>query len=162
MASARRGGAAAAVRTDMVRNARGRPGANELRVLPTRYWARGRGRHEFAWMRELSPSAGLLGRYKRGEIGWAGFAAAYAAQLASDPSARAAVGRLHDAAASGERTVVLYCYEEPGRPCHRHILRGMVATGRICESAAACARFEDGRAAVAAKPRRLSRGGRRR
>lgn len=148
----------------MVRNARGRPDArDELRVLPTRYWARGHRRNEFVWMRVLSPSADLLGRYKGGGIDWAGFAAEYVAQMASDSSARAAVGKLHGVAASGERTVALYCHEEPGRPCHRHILCEMVVAGRIASLAAACTRFEDGWADDGMEPRpRCGRGGGRR
>ena len=137
--------ATVAVGTDMVRHARGRPRARgELRVLVTRYWARGHGRDEFTWMRALSPSAGLLGRYKGGEIGWDEFASEYAGQIASDPSACTAVQELHAIAASGRR-VVLYCHEAPGSPCHRHILREMVAAGMAAVPAAlvARARFED-------------------
>ena len=136
--------AVAATRTDMVRNARGRPRRDdEMRVLVTRHWPRGHRREEFVWMRPLSPSAGLLRRYKSGEIDWRGFVGLYAEQIDADRAAQTIVGELRDIAASGERRVVLYCHEEPGEPCHRHILREMVAHGRTAAEAARCDRFED-------------------
>ena len=136
--------AAAGTRTDMVRNARGRRRRDgELRVLATRYWARGHRRGEFTWLRSLSPSDDLLRRYKTGEVDWPTFARAYATQIGEDATARTLVRGLHDIAASGQRTVVLYCHEAPGAPCHRHILREMVEDGRATAAAAERARFED-------------------
>ena len=138
--------AAAGTRTDMVQNARGRPKRDgEMRVLVTRHWPRGHRREEFVWMRTLSPSAALLRRYKAGEIDWREFAGLYAEQIAADRTAQMIIAELHDAAASGEREVVLYCHEAPGKPCHRHILREMVVRGRATAGAARCDRFEDGR-----------------
>ena len=94
-------------------------------------------------MRSLSPSANLLRRYKAGEVEWPRFAGMYAEQVAADDAAQSCIAELHDAAASGDRQVALYCYEAPGLPCHRHILREMVVAGRAAGWAAECARFED-------------------
>ena len=142
--------AAAATRTDMIRNARRRRRKNsELRILVTRYWARGHRRNEFVWMHSLSPSADLLSQYRRGDIDWNGFARMYVAQLADDETARRSIRGLHDIAASGARDVVLYCHEEQGNPCHRHILREMVVAGRAVDSAAMCTRFVDSPAKTA-------------
>ena len=136
--------AAAGTRTDMVSNARRRRRRDgELRVLATRYWARGHRRGEFTWMRSLSPSDDLLRRYKTGEIDWPAFARAYATQVGEDATARTIIRGLHDIAASGRMTVVLYCHEAPGAPCHRHILREMVEEGRATAAAAERARFTD-------------------
>ena len=136
--------AARGVRTDMVKNVRGVPRRyEEMRILATRYWPRGRRREDFTWMRCLSPTADLLRLYKSGEIDWERFAGLYAGQIMADKTARMVVSELHDIAKSGKRIVVLYCHEPPGEPCHRHILREMVAAGRADMQAAMCARFED-------------------
>ena len=143
----RKGGGAAAsdgTRTDMIRSVRGRPVRHEeMRILVTRYWPRGRRREEFTWMRRLAPSADLLRMYKTGAIDWKRFAGMYVEQIAADRTARTIISELHDIAASGQRTVVLYCHEPPGEPCHRHILREMVVAGRASKAAARRARFED-------------------
>ena len=136
--------AAAGTATGMVRSVRGVPRRyDEMRILVTRYWPRGRRREEFTWMRRLAPSADLLRRYKEGGIDWTEFAALYVEQIAADRTARTIISELHGIAASGKRTVVLYCHEPPGEPCHRHILREMVAAGRATRAAARRARFED-------------------
>ena len=127
----------------MVRNVHGPRRNGELRVLVTRYWARGHRRNTFVWLHMLSPSAELLAKYKRGDIDWRTFAGMYVAQLASDETARRSIRGLHDIAASGERDVVLYCHEKPGIPCHRHLLREMVLAGRVVDTVAGCTRFVD-------------------
>lgn len=138
------GAARVALRTDMIRNARQRPRRDgEMRVLVTRYWPHGHRREEFTWMRSLSPSADLLRRYKAGQVEWPRFASLYAEQVAADDAAQAHIADLHDAAASGDKEVVLYCYEAPGLPCHRHILREMVVAGRAAGWAAERALFGD-------------------
>lgn len=125
-----------------IRLASASAGRGMLTVLVTRYWPRGRRRAEFdMWLRALSPAPDLLDRYRKEGLEWGEFARLYTAQMSSDATARRYIKSLHDMAAAGAR-LVLCCYEESGKPCHRHLLREMVATGRVVESLD-CGRFED-------------------
>ena len=95
-----------------------------VRVLVARFWPRGvkRGMCD-EWRRELAPSAGLLGRYKRNETSWEEFVEEYGAEMDAD-AARRAVLDMRSRAAS--QNVTLLCYEPEGARCHRHVLRDMI------------------------------------
>lgn len=128
-----------------------RPGrGGGKRVLVTRYYPRGVRRSHFdEWARELAPSAGLLGRYKAGAVGWRDFAAAFLAELRGSGEARSALRGLRRAARRGG--ITLLCFEPDGAPCHRHILRRLIEDPRRAWSRALEPGCADRRGAV---PRR--------
>ena len=132
----------ASVETSSVRRAYRSARRGKVTVLVTRYWPRGRRKSEFyMWLGALSPSPGLLARYRKGGMAWGEFARLYTEQLSSDSTARRCIRGLHDMAEAGV-PLVLCCFEESGMPCHRHLLREMVARGRVVKSVE-CGGFVD-------------------
>lgn len=82
-----------------------------LRILVDRLWPRGltkdRARVD-EWPKAVSPSGGLRKRVHAGEIDWAGFVAAYLAELAEPPAAPAADALLDRIRAASGRVTLLF------------------------------------------------------
>ena len=96
-----------------------------VRILVTRFWPRGMKRSICdEWLRELAPSAELLGRYRRGKMSWYAYTIQYRAGLGTG-AARRAMLDIRSRAAS--QNVTLLCYELEGGQCHRHILCDVIA-----------------------------------
>lgn len=90
--------------------------ADGLRILVDRLWPRGltKGRARVdQWPKAVSPSDGLRKRVHAGETDWAGFVAAYHAELAEPPAAPAADALLSEIrAATGPVTLLFAAREE--------------------------------------------------
>jgi uncharacterized protein YeaO (DUF488 family) len=98
-----------------------------LRVLITRYYPRGVKKDRFdRRVVALSPSRELLLSYRSGGMDWEEFSNAFLAELLANPESIDAIRSLHEV--SKERDVTLLCYEKPGLPCHRYIVRDLVAS----------------------------------
>jgi uncharacterized protein YeaO (DUF488 family) len=99
--------------------------ADGLRVLITRFYPRGvRKGHFDLWLRELSPSADLLMRYKNGKIDWQTFVRALKHELYSNTDSWQTINVLNEDAKNGG--ITLLCYERSNQPCHRHIVRDII------------------------------------
>lgn len=97
-----------------------------VRVLVTRFYPRGVKRDRFdLWVKALSPSRALLASYRSGEKRWSEFDAEFRAEVSSSGDALAALDELATLAA--ERDVTLLCYERTGAPCHRLVVRELLA-----------------------------------
>jgi uncharacterized protein YeaO (DUF488 family) len=97
-----------------------------VRVLITRYYPRGVKRDRFQRrIIALSPSRGLLSSYRHGEKGWDQFSTAFLSELRANPESLEAIRSLH--ALSQVQDVTLLCYERAGAPCHRYLVRDLVA-----------------------------------
>jgi uncharacterized protein YeaO (DUF488 family) len=98
-----------------------------LRVLITRYYPRGVRKDRFdRRVVALSPSRRLLSSYRSGEMGWGEFSEAFLSELRANPESLEAIRALHEL--SKERDVTLLCYERRGLPCHRYIVRDLIAS----------------------------------
>ncbi len=108
----------------------GEPG-DGLRVLITRYYPRGVKKDRFdRRVVALSPSRELLSSYRSGGMDWEEFSKAFLAELRANPESIDAIRSLHEV--SKQRDVTLLCYERPGLPCHRYIVRDLVdSPGRL-------------------------------
>jgi len=89
-----------------------------LRVLVDRLWPRGltkdRARVDH-WPKAVSPSDGLRKRVHSGDTDWAGFVAAYRAELAEPPAAPAADDLLELTRAAKGPVTLLYASREEAR-----------------------------------------------
>src|SRR5688500_8586969 len=101
-----------------------------IRILVTRYYPRGvRKDHFDLWVRELSPSADLLLRYKEGKISWDQFKVAYLDEMRDNMDSLEAIHALNNEARN--TNITLLCYERMGQPCHRHMLRDIVESPNL-------------------------------
>jgi len=97
-----------------------------IRVLITRYYPRGVKRDRFQRrIVALSPSRGLLSSYRDGEKDWDQFSTSFLSELRANPESLEAIRSLH--ALSQVQDVTLLCYERSGAPCHRYLVRDLVA-----------------------------------
>ena len=102
------------------------------RILVTRYHPRGTRRQAYdAWARSLAPSAALLRKYKNGDVQWPEFERLLLLELAANPDAVRMINSLHRYAR--KRPATLLCYEPAGRPCHRHLLKGIIEEPELLE-----------------------------
>ena len=100
-----------------------------LRILITRFYPRGvRKEHFDLWLRELSPSADLLMRYKEGRIGWKDFVSVLKQELYSNTDSWETINVLSKDAKDND--ITLLCYERSSTPCHRHIVRDIIEQPR--------------------------------
>ena len=81
--------------------------------------------HFDEWVNALSPSPRLLFSYKHGEKNWDEFMKAFIEEIRQNDSSVEAIQALNDAS-KGE-DITLLCYEKSGIPCHRHLVRDIVA-----------------------------------
>jgi uncharacterized protein YeaO (DUF488 family) len=96
------------------------------RILITRYYPRGVKKEHFdEWVYTLSPSAKLLFSYKHSEKSWKEFREAFIQEIRQNDTSMEAILALNDAS-KGE-DITLLCYEKSGTPCHRHLVRDIVA-----------------------------------
>lgn len=89
-----------------------------LRVLVDRLWPRGLTKDRAcvdAWPKAVSPSDGLRKRVHAGETDWAGFLAAYHAELAEPPAASAADDLLDQIRAAKGPVTLLFAAREESR-----------------------------------------------
>jgi uncharacterized protein YeaO (DUF488 family) len=97
-----------------------------VRVLITRYYPRGVKKDRFdKRIVALSPSRGLLSSYRDGEKNWDQFSESFLSELRANPESLEAIRSLR--ALSQAQDVTLLCYERSGAPCHRYLVRDMVA-----------------------------------
>ena len=97
-----------------------------VRVLITRFYPRGVKKTHFDyWVRELSPSKELLQSYKEGIVTWAQFKVNLLSEIRENKDSLDALYALNDHSQSEH--VTLLCYEKAGNPCHRHLVRDLVA-----------------------------------
>ena len=72
---------------------------------------------EFPVLSALVPPWDLVSSYKQGTTSWDTFKQAYLAQLDQLPQ------QIWDHFSTFPGDLTLACWEAPGKPCHRHILR---------------------------------------
>jgi len=97
-----------------------------VRVLVTRYYPRGVKKDRFdEWLRPLSPSRELLSDYRSGKKSWGRFKESFLSEMRANPDSVEAIRRL--AALSQDEDVTLLCYERAGLPCHRLLVRDVIA-----------------------------------
>jgi uncharacterized protein YeaO (DUF488 family) len=130
------------LRTKSIRTAIDRDG-DGLRILVARFRGHGVPKSRYdVWMPSLGPSERLLRRMQGGAISWPRFSKEYRDELLLDGPIDARsrtiknhgqkftlrlVGRL---AQRGNVTLLCHCAEDERR-CHRHVLRALIAGGRI-------------------------------
>lgn len=97
-----------------------------LRVLITRYYPRGVKKSHFDyWIQSLAPSRELLLRYKGGKVSWSEFKINFLSEIRDNKDSLDAIHALNDYGRCEK--VTLLCYERAGNPCHRHLVRDVVA-----------------------------------
>jgi uncharacterized protein YeaO (DUF488 family) len=97
-----------------------------VRVLITRHYPRGVKKDRFdRRIIALSPSRELLSSYREGKKGWDQFSKSFLSELRANPESLEAIRSLH--ALSRIQAVTLLCYERSGLPCHRYLVRDLVA-----------------------------------
>ncbi|HET6371334.1 MAG TPA: DUF488 family protein [Nitrospiria bacterium] len=102
------------------------PASNEgLRLLVMRYWPRGVKKERIdRWVREVSPSPGLIKKLKSGRLSWKEFEKAYFKEM-KEETAASNVRELRALAQEGPITLFCGCAEEAR--CHRGLLKRLVA-----------------------------------
>jgi uncharacterized protein YeaO (DUF488 family) len=88
--------------------------------------------HFDEWVYALSPSPKLLFSYKNGEKTWDEFMRAFIEEIRQNDNSVEAIQALNDAS-KGEN-ITLLCYEKSGKPCHRHLVRDIVAAPVLLSS----------------------------
>jgi uncharacterized protein YeaO (DUF488 family) len=97
-----------------------------LRVLITRYYPRGTKKEHFDyWIQALAPSRDLLFQYKEGKLAWSDFKANFLSEIRDNNDSLDAIHALNDYGRLDK--VTLLCYERAGNPCHRHLVRDVIA-----------------------------------
>lgn len=95
------------------------------RILVTRFYPRGVKKTHFdRWVRDLAPSAELLGKYKSNSVTWKQFVARFKRELRDGSAGFRAIESLRSE--SADLDITLLCYEPEGIPCHRHLLREII------------------------------------
>jgi uncharacterized protein YeaO (DUF488 family) len=96
-----------------------------LRLLVMRYWPRGVKKERFdRWVREVSPSPGLIKKWRSGRLSWKEFEKAYLGEMKAETAA-AKVGDLRALAREGPVTLFCGCPDEAR--CHRSLLKRLAA-----------------------------------
>ena len=104
-----------------------------LRILITRWYPRGVKRERYdIWVRELSPSAELLKKYKNSEIKWSDFSISLLSEFRDNMDS---IEALHTLQTMGNmENITLLCHEKDGEPCHRHMVKDLIEEPRLLES----------------------------
>ncbi|MDA4133476.1 MAG: DUF488 family protein [Thaumarchaeota archaeon] len=124
-----------------------------VRVLVTRHYPRGVKKDRFdRRIIALSPSRGLLSSYREGKMDWDQFSRSFLSELRANPESLEAVRSLH--AISQVQDVTLLCYERSGMPCHRYLVRDVVAAPGLLSKPL---KAEEGEGARSAPSRRTPR-----
>lgn len=96
------------------------------RILITRFYPRGVKKEHFdQWAYVLSPSPALLASYKKGEKDWGEFKESFLAEMRISLDSLEAIQALNSL--SQVQDITLLCYERSGVPCHRHLVREIIA-----------------------------------
>ena len=96
-------------------------------MLITRYYPRGVRKDRFdRWVKPLSPSRELLSSYKAGKKSWEQFKESFLSELRASSESIEALREL--GAQSRLEDVTLLCYEKEGLPCHRQVVRDILAS----------------------------------
>ncbi len=107
-----------------------RESGDGLRLLIMRLYPRGVKKDRFdRWVRELSPSTGLLRAYRSKEKNWEVFRREFIAELSANPSSLEALRTLRKESRKGN--VTLLCHERYGTPCHRYIVAELVKNPKL-------------------------------
>ncbi|RNJ76414.1 MAG: DUF488 family protein [Nitrosopumilus sp. H13] len=97
-----------------------------FRVLITRFYPRGTKREKYdVWLRDLAPSRELLKRHKNNEIVWEDFLTELLSEMQNNNSSVDAIRSLNTK--GNTQDITLLCYEKDGLPCHRHLIKDLVA-----------------------------------
>ena len=105
-----------------------------IRILVTRYHPRikgfkkGIGYNE--WLKELSPVASALKKFKAGKMAEQQFGKSYIAYFGTSEGAQEKLDHIRELLKSG-KTITLLCYEPEGDFCHRHLLKEYLANEQI-------------------------------
>lgn len=101
-----------------------------VRVLITRYYPRGVKKDSLdRWVKPLSPSRELLTSYRAGKKNWEQFRESFLSELRASPESIEALRAL--GAQSHLQDMTLLCYEREGLPCHRQVVRDILATPKV-------------------------------
>ena len=96
------------------------------RILITRWYPRGVKKCKYdEWIRDLSPSADLLKKYKDGKIEWDEFIQLLEKEFKENEKFPAIIDRLRQL--SINETITLLCYEPSGSNCHRHMVKNIIS-----------------------------------
>ena len=97
-----------------------------LRVLVTRFHPRGVRKERYdVWCRDLAPSKDLLKLHKEGRIRWDRFLRSLYSEIRGNEAGQKMIIKLNR---EGRRqNVTLLCHERDGMPCHRHLVKMLVA-----------------------------------
>ena len=120
----KRAGPAATIRTKSIHA----PAADDdgLRVLVTRFHPRGVKKERYdVWCRDLAPSRELLKLHKEGRIRWDRFLGALYSEILEREAGRRMIIELNRE--GRKQNVTLLCHERDGVPCHRHLVKMLVA-----------------------------------
>ncbi|MDA7997571.1 MAG: DUF488 family protein [Nitrosopumilus sp.] len=120
----RRAGTTSTIRTKSIHA----PPADDdgLRVLVTRFHPRGVKRERYdVWCRDLAPSRELLKLHKEDRIRWDKFLRALYSEIRGNEAGWRMIMELNREAR--KRNVTLLCHERDGMPCHRHLVKMLVA-----------------------------------
>ena len=114
-----------------------------VRILVTRFRGRGMPTSRYhVWMANLGPSEALLRAVQEGRIKWGDFARRYKEELftagAVDTGNRTIKNHgqkftlrlIKHLAGTGTVTLLCHCAEDE-EPCHRHVLKRVIASGRV-------------------------------
>ena len=120
----RHAGSTATIRTKSIHA----PAADDdgLRVLVTRFHPRGVKKERYdLWCRDLAPSRELLKLHKEGRIRWDKFLRALYSEILEREAGRRMIIELNRE--GRKQNVTLLCHERDGVPCHRHLVKMLVA-----------------------------------
>lgn len=128
-----------------------------LRVLITRYYPRGVKKDRFGWwVKPLSPSRELLSSYKAGKKSWEQFRESFLEELRGSPESIEALRAIR--AQSRLQDITLLCYEKEGLPCHRQVVRDILAARGMLSSCASAKEVHNRAFEKKARPIRTSDG----
>jgi uncharacterized protein YeaO (DUF488 family) len=95
-----------------------------LRLLVTRFKPYGLGKKDYdLWLRDLSPSTGLVKGFLAEKLTWPRFAAAYRREIRGQTSLLKTLRRLSDEG----RALTLLCACPTPERCHRRLLRDAIS-----------------------------------
>ena len=120
----RRVGPTATIRTKSIHA----PAADDdgLRVLVTRFHPRGVKKERYdLWCRDLAPSRELLKLHKESRIQWDKFLRVLYSEIRGNEAGWRMITELNREAR--KRNVTLLCHERDGIPCHRHLVKMLMA-----------------------------------
>jgi uncharacterized protein YeaO (DUF488 family) len=98
------------------------------RILITRKWPRGQKRDRFdEWIKDLSPEEDTLDKWNDSqgtEEDWKRYRVKFLPQM-KETKAVDRIEELQQRSKKGE-TITLLCYCEPGKHCHRYIIKSLI------------------------------------